>query len=101
MDPHHRGQHRQNCIEWHRPRITSVAQSCLRNDFLPDIVRASTMAKTYQLYVGVDIAAKTFTATWAQDPATAPKAVTFEQTEAGFTRFQLALATSGVTPQAT
>jgi transposase len=59
------------------------------------------MVKTYQLYVGVDIAAKTFTATWAQDPAAAPKAVTFEQTEAGFTRFQQALATSGVAPRAT
>jgi hypothetical protein len=39
--------------------------------------------------------------TWAQDPAAAPKAITFEQTEAGFTRFQQALATSGVVPQTT
>jgi transposase len=60
-----------------------------------------TIVKTYQLYVGVDIAAKTFTASWAQDSAAAPKAVTFEQTEAGFTRLQQALATSGVAPRAT
>lgn len=59
------------------------------------------MSRTYQLYVGVDIAAKTFTATWAANPTAAPKAVTFDQTEAGFTRFQQALAASGVAPHAT
>jgi transposase len=56
---------------------------------------------SYQLYVGVDIAARSFTATWAADPAAAPKARTFEQTEAGFSNFQQALASSGVAPQAT
>ena len=45
------------------------------------------MVLRYCLYVGVDIAAKTFMATWALDPATAPKAVAFEQTEDGFTAF--------------
>jgi transposase len=59
------------------------------------------MSRTYQLYVGVDIAAKTFTATWAADPASTAKAVTFDQTDAGFTRFQQALAASGVAPPAT
>jgi transposase len=59
------------------------------------------MASPFQLYVGVDIAAKTFTATWAADPAAAPKARTFEQTDAGFIQFQQALITSGVAAQAT
>ncbi|NTU81531.1 MAG: IS110 family transposase, partial [Chloroflexales bacterium] len=59
------------------------------------------MSPQYQLYVGVDIAAKTFMATWASDPATAPKAVSFEQTEAGFATFQQRLGTTGVAPSAT
>jgi len=59
------------------------------------------MSRIYQLYVGVDIAAKTFTATWATAPTAAPKARTFDQTTAGFTSFQQALAASGVTPPAT
>ena len=59
------------------------------------------MAPHYHLYVGVDIAAKTFMATWARDPAIAPKAVSFEQTEDGFTAFRQHLSTSGVAPEAT
>lgn len=59
------------------------------------------MSSRYLLYVGVDIAAKTFTATWAHDPTLAPKAVTFEQTEEGFAAFQQQLAASGVAPSAT
>jgi hypothetical protein len=59
------------------------------------------MAPRYQLYVGVDIAAKTFAATWAADPATAPKAVSFDQSEDGSTAFREQLATTGITPNAT
>lgn len=59
------------------------------------------MSPTYQLYVGVDIAAKTFTATWAHDAAHAPKAVTFEQTETGFSAFQQQLAATNVAPAST
>jgi transposase len=59
------------------------------------------MSGTYQLYVGVDIAAKTFTATWAPEPASAPKAVTFEQTETGFAAFLQQLAATGVAADAT
>ena len=46
------------------------------------------MAPRYHLYVGVDIAAKTFVTTWALDPATTPKPVSFAQTEDGFTAFR-------------
>jgi transposase len=59
------------------------------------------MALQYHLYVGVDIAAKTFVATWALDPATAPKPVSFDQTEDGFTAFREQLSATGVTPDAT
>ncbi|NCC32785.1 MAG: IS110 family transposase [Chloroflexia bacterium] len=59
------------------------------------------MSPSVQLYVGVDIAAKTFTATWATDPAAAPAARTFPQTDAGFTQFQQALAATGIAPAAT
>lgn len=59
------------------------------------------MAPTYQLYVGVDIAAKTFMATWSHDPAQAPKAVCFEQSEPGFAAFQQQLTATGVPPSAT
>jgi transposase len=59
------------------------------------------MAPHYHLYVGVDIAAKTFMATWARDPATTPKAVSFQQTEDGFTAFREQLGAAGVAPNAT
>lgn len=59
------------------------------------------MSPRYQLYVGVDIAAKSFTATWAADPASAPKASSFEQSEAGFVAFQQRLAATGIAPEAT
>jgi transposase len=59
------------------------------------------MAPHYRLYVGVDIAAKTFMATWARDPATAPKPVSFRQTEDDFSAFREQLGTTGVAPSAT
>jgi transposase len=59
------------------------------------------MAPHYHLYVGVDIAAKTFMATWALDPATTPKPVSFEQTEDGFTAYREPLGATGVAPNAT
>jgi transposase len=59
------------------------------------------MAPTYLLFVGVDIAAKSFTATWAADPASAPKASSFAQSEDGFAAFQQRLAATGIAPEAT
>jgi transposase len=53
----------------------------------------------YQLFVGVDIAAKTFTATWTQDGRTArPRPQTFEQAAAGYAAFIQQLATTSVAP---
>lgn len=59
------------------------------------------MSPRYQLYVGVDIAAKSFTATWAADPTSAPKASSFEQSETGFAALQQRLAATGIVPEAT
>ena len=59
------------------------------------------MTHSYHLFVGVDIAAATFTATWAADPTNAPSARTFAQTPDGFAAFQHALAATGVAPAAT
>lgn len=59
------------------------------------------MTASYQLYVGVDIAAKSFTATWAARPNLAPKAVTFEQNPSGYQRFQDALTQGGNRPNST
>jgi transposase len=59
------------------------------------------MVPHYHLYVGVDIAAKTFVATWSLGPATAPKAVSFDQSEDGFSAFLQQLGATGVMPNAT
>lgn len=59
------------------------------------------MASHFQLFVGVDIAAKSFTAAWGQDPASAPTTRSFEQSPDGFAAFQAQLAASAVPAQAT
>ncbi len=55
----------------------------------------------YHLFVGVDVAAASFTASWAGCRTEPVKPVTFPQTPAGFTTFQQQLAETGVTPTAT
>jgi transposase len=55
---------------------------------------------TYHLFVGVDIAAATFDASWQTTAAPTP-ARTFPQTPAGFAQFQQALQASGIAPAAT
>jgi transposase len=52
--------------------------------------------RRYQLYVGVDIAAASFTAVWHAEDALPPPARTFAQTAAGLTGFQQQLAATGV-----
>lgn len=52
----------------------------------------------YRLFVGVDIAAKSFTAVWTSDPVSFPRAVTFEQTPSGYSSFQQRLAATGIDP---
>jgi transposase len=62
---------------------------------------ARPMTVTFSLYVGVDIAATSFAATWASDPAIAPRASSFDQTADGYHAFQLQLTATGVAPAAT
>lgn len=60
-----------------------------------------TTDTTYELFVGVDIAAKTFVAAWTRVTADVSRATTFEQTPAGFTTFQERLQADGTAPSAT
>ena len=55
----------------------------------------------YQVFVGVDIAAATFTATWSRDAQPALRPLTFPQTPAGFAAFQQQLHQTGSAPAAT
>ncbi len=55
----------------------------------------------YQLYVGVDIAAASFTAIWSPDGSSDERPQTFAQTPAGFSAFQQRLLTLGVPAAAT
>jgi transposase len=55
-------------------------------------------ASAYQLYVGIDIAADTFTAAWRTRAGKPTLPVTAEQTPAGFAALQRRLAASGAVP---
>jgi hypothetical protein len=46
------------------------------------------MATLYQLFVGIDIAAKTFTVTWTPNRPTRERAVTLSQSPDGYTALQ-------------
>lgn len=54
------------------------------------------MSAPFALYVGVDIAAKTFTASWMHHQATPSKALTFAQTSDGFVALEQQLAQTGI-----
>ncbi len=60
-----------------------------------------TSTSIYQLFVGIDIAAATFTATWMQLRQPAVRPLTLEQTPSGFSLFQQRLQATGVSPVAT
>ena len=55
----------------------------------------------YQLFVGVDIAATTFAASWTTAASPRQRALTFAQTSDGFTAFQERLRALGIPPGAT
>lgn len=55
----------------------------------------------YRLFVGIDIAATSFAAAWTTDPTASSRAVTFEQTPAGYGLLQDRLTTTGVAPAQT
>ncbi len=55
----------------------------------------------YHLFVGADIAARSFTAAWGRPDAVLSRPLRYEQTPAGFTALQQALAATGVAPAQT
>ena len=59
------------------------------------------VTSAYQAFVGVDIAATTFTAVWATGGASVAPPTTFPQTPAGFTAFHQQLATTASPPATT
>jgi transposase len=59
------------------------------------------MAPTYHLFVGVDIAAMSFAATWTRSGPARERVQMFDQTPDGFLACQRWLATTGVAPDAT
>ena len=58
----------------------------------------STAPIPYRLFVGIDVAAKTFTVTWTTDRQHYARAVTFDYTASGFSQLQAALHTTGIVP---
>lgn len=59
---------------------------------------ATPVPPTYELFVGVDIAAASFAISWSRARQQLERARTFAQTPEGFTALQTALATTGVSP---
>ena len=59
-----------------------------------------TTRPSYQLFVGVDIAAATFTAAWLTPDRSLSTPRTFEQSPAGFAACQQQLQATGVPPAA-
>lgn len=59
------------------------------------------MPAPFALYVGVDIAAKTFAAVWTSTPHALPRAITFAQSPDGFATFQQQLAATLIALEAT
>jgi transposase len=60
-----------------------------------------TTPPAYQLFVGIDIAAKTFTATWAPPHGPHARPMTFPQTNEGFSALPQHLTQTGVAPAST
>lgn len=73
-----------------------------RNDLLPGSKRVKQpCGQEYELFVGVDMAAKTATIAWQRDGGPVGKPRTIEQTPEGFTRLAHALAATKVAPSNT
>jgi transposase len=59
---------------------------------------APTTTSPYRLFVGIDIAAKTFTTTWLEPDGSPSRPLTLEQTPQGFASLQARLRATGQTP---
>lgn len=60
-----------------------------------------TASTRYQLFVGIDIAATSFAASWTSEATNYPPGVKYEQTPSGFTTLQQRLSATGVAPAQT
>ncbi len=58
-------------------------------------------APAYQLFVGADIAARSFTAAWGRAASPLGRPARFAQTPDGYSALQQALAATGIAPAAT
>jgi transposase len=94
-------------IGWRRPRITSADRGTPGNRrqslSLLNVPREITMpllpsVRTYQLFVGVDIAAASLTAAWMPAGRRPQRVLTVEQTPAGLAALQARLLADGHTP---
>ena len=61
----------------------------------------TSLAPTFELFVGVDIAAASFAASWIPAGPVRERAHTFAQTPEGFSAFQTALLATGIAPAET
>jgi transposase len=59
---------------------------------------APTNRRSYQLFVGIDIAASTFAAVWTTDGPPHDRVRSFRQTPAGFAALQEQLRTTDIAP---
>ena len=105
MNPYAFGQVQSGPYRVARPRITSddanLSPTPVEQLYEREGTCMSTRTPGYQLYVGVDIAAKTFTAVWATAVDARSRAVTFAQTPDGFASFQAHLQATGHAPPQT
>ena len=62
---------------------------------------SSATAAVYQLFVGADIAARSFTTAWGRADQPPVRPLRYEQTPEGFVAFQQALAATGIAPAQT
>src|SRR5918997_467737 len=65
------------------------------------VMRSTPSPGAYRCFVGVDIAAASFTAIWTTDGTMLPKALTFSQSASGFAAFQQQLQATRNTPDQT
>jgi transposase len=62
---------------------------------------SSVAPRSYRLFAGIDVAAKSFTASWTQDRRDYARSVKFEYSPTGISQFQAQIQATGVAPAET
>jgi transposase len=80
--------------------LETVLESAVR---IPrrNLMTVEVTQAAYLLFVGVDIAARSFTAWWTAHSSSQLRALTFDQTPEGFASFQQRLTATGIAPSQT